>query len=154
VPGAMVLLFAVLCFLGGVANVRSFRNPFEGEPILRRAIERDTVVVTDGILFLQLWYYAPFAAKTHLLYVASPDLAAMYTGVDTIELNLLLLRRWGQIPVVRYEDFAPDRREILVYQSAGNPGWLLSKLSQDGALVSLETGTRERALLRVHLARK
>src|SRR5262249_44820018 len=147
------LFFAVLCFLGGIANVRTFRNPFEGESILRRAIERDTVVVTDGVLFLQLWYYAPAEAKSRLLYVASPDLAASYTGVDTIELNLLLLRRWGQIPVVRYEDFAPGRREVLVYQSAGNPGWLLSKLLEDRALVGLEAATRERALFRAHPAK-
>src|SRR5262249_15628079 len=125
------LFFAVLCFLGGIANVRTFRNPFEGEPILRRAVERDTVVVTDGVLFLQLWYYAPAEAKSRLLYVASPDLAALYTGVGNIELNLLLLRGWGQIPVVQWEDFAPGRSQVLVYQLAATPGSFLSKLLED-----------------------
>jgi hypothetical protein len=151
VPGAFVLLVSVVCFVGGVTHIGRFQNPFDNEPLLIKTLEREAVAVSDGLLFLQLWHYAPGPLKGRLFYVASPELAAAYTDADTIDKSLLVFRDWANIQVVEYGKFATAGKEILIYQDTGRIGWLVPKLLHDGAAVRLEEWTRNRALLHVRV---
>jgi hypothetical protein len=134
-----------------VAHIGRFRNPLDSEPLLRESLEREAVAVSDGLLFLQLWHYAPGPLKARLFYVASPELAVAYTDTDTIDRNLLLLRDWGSIQVVEYGKFATAGKDILIYQNTEKTGWLVPKLLHDGGSARLEKWTRNRALLRVRV---
>jgi hypothetical protein len=153
VPGAFVLLISVVCFVGGVTHIGRFQNPFDNEPLLRETLEREAVAVSDGLLFLQLWHYAPGPLKGRLFYVASPELAVAYTDADTIDKTLLAFRDWGNIQVVEYGKVATGEKDILIYQDTGRIGWLIPKLLDDGGSVRLEKWTRNRALLRVRVDR-
>jgi hypothetical protein len=124
-------------------------NPFNDEPILQKALETDTVVISDGQLFLQMWQYAPEALKSRLLFVADTELAVQYMGFDTIDGGLLLLRPWSPAKVVEYKSFYAPGREFLVYQQLFRPGWLLTKVVKDGAVAKIEGAQGFRQLVRV-----
>jgi len=58
---------------------------------------------------------------------------------------------WSQIPLVEYTDFATPGREFRIYQNSLRPGWLLSKVVDDGGLAEIQKLGPYRSLIRVRL---
>lgn len=127
------------------------RNPFDGEPLLREALDQGPVAVSDGQLFLQMWHYAPEPLKSRLLFLADNQAALQYMGFDTIDGGIRVLRDWSSMRVVEYQSFASPGREFFVYQNTLRPGWLISKVVGDGATVEIRKYAGFRALIRVRL---
>jgi 4-amino-4-deoxy-L-arabinose transferase-like glycosyltransferase len=127
------------------------RNPFDNEPMLREALQQGPVVVTDGQLFLQMWHYAPEPLRSRLVFVADNAAAVKYMGFHTIDSGLTDLRHWSSVPVVEYRSFASPGREFLVYQNILRPGWLISKVVDDGATVEIRKYVGARVVIRVRL---
>ena len=132
-------------------DIPARQNPFDAEPILREALRQGPVAVPDGQLFLRMWQYAPDELKSRLLFLADNEAAVQYMGFDTIDGGMRGLVPWSQIPLVEYRDFAKPGREFLVYQNALRPGWLLSKVVDDGGLAEIQKQSPYRSLVRVRL---
>jgi len=150
-PGILLLAAVGVGFVFSSMSVPPSRNPFDAEPLLREALQQGTVVVSDGQLFLQMWHYAPEPLKSRLLFLADNQAAVEYMGFDTIDGGVRVLRDWSSVRVVEYQSFASPGREFFVYQNTLRPGWLISKVVDDGATVELRKYSGFRALMRVRL---
>lgn len=110
----------------------AFRSPLAGRAVLTEALAGpQPVVVTGGLVFLQLWYYAPADLRDRLVYVADPDAALRWTGSDTIDTGLLSLARWAPVRVEPYEPFVAAHPSFVVYRFGS--GWILERLADEGA---------------------
>ncbi len=130
----------------------AFVSPVNQRHVLTSALhEPKPVVVTGGLMFLQLWNYTVPADRGRLWYLADPREAYKYTGADTIDRGLIALGRWAPVNVAEYHSFTTRHSEFHVY-TAGS-GWLLNRLAEDG--VAIEEIAREPGgkLLLVRIAR-
>jgi hypothetical protein len=109
------------------------------------------VVVPDGQLFLQMWYYAPAPLKSRLLFLVDYQAAVRYMGFEAFDIGMTSLARWSSVPAVNYQDFATPGREFRLYQNSLRPGWVLAKVVADGASAEIEQYAITRQLVRVRL---
>jgi hypothetical protein len=88
-------------------------------------------------------YYAPAGASRKLYAVADPRAAVTFAGTDSIDLALLVQRRYFPLQVEEYGDLVSRHREFfLVSEPGGDFDWLPARLSHDGhTLRLLSTGT-------------
>jgi hypothetical protein len=151
--GLFLLVAAAASFAGQtVAGLRTFRAPIDREPLLRNALERgDVVALTDGLLFLQLWYYAPTDQKHQLVYLADPEAAGARGGWPTLDSELLELRRFQPLGVVNYRSFTSTQKEFLVYFDTDRPAWQLNQILAGGGTLEIVQRTEERTLLSARL---
>jgi hypothetical protein len=147
------VMFVVMSAGLGFATIANpmWKNPYDAEPMLREALRQGPVVVPDGKLFLSMWYYAPADVKSHLLFLANDEAAVRYMDFETIDQGLRELVPWASISLEEYPKFATSGREFLVYQNTLRPGWLLSKVVDDGAAVEIQKQSAYRSLVRVRL---
>ncbi|HJT87175.1 MAG TPA: glycosyltransferase family 39 protein [Bryobacteraceae bacterium] len=150
-PAFLLLVAATLCLGYVTLEAAPRQDPFAAEPVLENALRREPVVIPDGQLFLQMWYYAPAPLKSRLLFLADDEAAHRYMGFDTIDGGLRTLRPWAPVRVVEYRDFAAPGRQFLIYQNELRPGWLLSKVIDEGGTAEIRSYSTFRALLQVHL---
>jgi hypothetical protein len=127
-------------------------NPFDGEPVLREALERGPVVIPDGQLYLQMWHYAPERYKSRLVFVMDNAAAVKYMGYDTIDGGVRTLRPWTSMNLVEWSDFVRGTRQFTAYQTSLRPGWVLSRVVAEGAAVEVEKTALFRELIDVRLA--
>ena len=126
-------------------------NPFAGEPVLREALEQGPVVIPDGLLFMQMWHYAPERLKSRLIYVADDQAALKYMGFEAFETGIRVLRAWAPVNVMEWGDFTHNTREFVAYQTLLRPGWVLERVVEEGATVEVRKTTRYRELVKVRL---
>ena len=150
-PGFLLMAALVAGFGFSSLAVPPSRNPFDGEPLLREALQQGPVAVSDGQLFLQMWHYAPEPLKSRLLFLADDEAAVKYMGFDTLDGGIRVLRDWSSLRVLDYQSFASPGREFFVYQNTIRPGWLISKVVDDGATVEVRKYAGLRSLMRVRL---
>lgn len=150
-PGFLLMAALAVGFAYVSIEVPPARNPFDNEPLLREALQQGPVVVPDGQLFLQMWHYAPDPLKSRLLFLADNDAALKYMGFETIDGGIRVLRDWSSVDVEEYQTFARPGREFFVYQNTLRPGWLISKVVDDGATVEVRKYAGFRELMRVRL---
>jgi hypothetical protein len=126
-------------------------NPLEEESMLVKALGQGPVVVPDGLLFLQMWYYAPAPLKSRLLFLVDSEAAVKYMGFDSIDVGVGNLRPWSPVPAVNYKDYATPGREFRLYQNSVQPGWVLPKVVGEGGSAQIEQYDNYRQLVRVRL---
>jgi hypothetical protein len=90
------------------------------------------VVVTNGSEFVSLAYYAPRETASRLVALLDPEAARQYTGTDSIELDIQVLKRYLPVDVQTYETFEAAHRTFLLYASPGHGDWWQSRLLRDG----------------------
>lgn len=123
----------------------TFQDPVRARPVLMRQLEGpEPVVVTGGLVFLQLWYYAPPPLRDRLTYVADPPAAARAIGTDTIDTVLLELRKMAPMSVAPFRDFTATRNSFVVYALGSGP--FLDELRSGGATIA-EIGSEAGARL-------
>jgi 4-amino-4-deoxy-L-arabinose transferase-like glycosyltransferase len=106
---------------------RTFRDPVRDDPALMAELARpEPVVVTNGVRFLQLWFYAPSETRGRLTYLADEQLAVRHLGSATVDASLMALSRWYPTHLVPFEDFIKRVDAFSVY--ANGSGWLLDEL--------------------------
>ena len=117
-----------------ISPAAPFVNPVDQRPVLISALhEPRPVVVSGGLMFLQLWYYTPPTLRVRLWYLADPDEASKYTGADTIDRGLIALARYAPVNVSDYPSFMTRYPEFYVY-TAGS-GWLLDKVETENVVI-------------------
>ena len=131
---AAVVAVLAIGFAMPAAFRPSFVNPARQRPALMKLLTRERpVLVTGGLMYLQLWYYTPEAMQDHLQYIAHLQAARHWTGSDSIDRGLLGLAKWAPLKVVEPRPFVTAYPEFHVY-GAGS-GWLLYWLEEGKAHV-------------------
>lgn len=134
-------------------------NPFTREKELAAALEQGPVVIPDGHLFLQMWYYGPERLRSRMIFLADPLLAAKYMAYgdagthSTIDEGLPFLRSLVSVNTIPYADFHPEGGVFLAYHNPLRPGWLLSDVVQRGDGVELIRESPARQLYRIRRSR-
>jgi hypothetical protein len=129
-----------------------FHDPVRERPLLMaRLAGPRPVVVTSGLWYLQLWYYAPPQVRGNLLYLVDEQSELRYTGTDTLDRGYLTLRGWAPINVENYATFVAAHHEFEVY--AMGSGWLLDQLRADGATIHGDGNEQGIAFYRVNVRR-
>ena len=90
------------------------------------------VVVTSGYEFVPLAYYAPPEIGKRLVSLVDPEAARQHTGTDSIELDMLILRRYMRVDVQPYAPFEAANERFLLYATTGHGDWWQSRLLRDG----------------------
>jgi len=158
VPTALRMLLLVLLLMTyGLSSVSAVKSALQGSLLEPRAAAtrqvRDIVaehsesglpiVISSGFRYLPMAYYAPAGASRKLYAVADPRAAVTFAGTDSIDLALLVQRRYFPLQVEEYGDLVSRHREFfLVSEPGGDFDWLPARLSHDGhTLRLLSTGT-------------
>jgi hypothetical protein len=144
----IVLLFAVFVF-SSVAihefsfwrSAHSFRldNPAPPvEALMQKAGHTDLpVVVSDGITYLQLAYYASPEWKKRFVFLEDSSKAVQYMGTDSIDKNLVVLRRYMPMQVDSLPEFVAAHPTFLLYVEDPGAGfdWLPNYFSGEASSV-------------------
>lgn len=89
------------------------------------------IVIASESRYLPMAYYAPADLSGRLYAIADPREALMDTKTDSLDLALLVLRRYFPLQVEDYVGFLSRHREFLLV-SDENPEWLPARLARDG----------------------
>ena len=108
----------------------------EEHPALVDALGRrpGPLVLSGGVDYLSLWYYAPSDVQPRLLYLADPLGELRETNTDTVDLGYLALARWTPVPAVPLVDFLRTHDRFDLY-SLG-PDWTIASLTKAGVAFS------------------
>jgi hypothetical protein len=92
------------------------------------------VVVSDAHDFLQLQHYCDLGWQKRFVSVLDPTQAVLYTGNDTADKQLELLRQYTALPIYDFQPFLAERPAFLVYSSGGGleGDWWPGRLKMDG----------------------
>jgi hypothetical protein len=120
---------------------------------LHRLIERgnpsEPIVVTNGMDFVPLAYYAPQSTTKRLVALVDPESARQHSGTDSIELDLLVLQKYMPITVKSYEEFELAHDRFLLYATPGHGEWWKERLLRDGLTLTTIAADGSRVLYRV-----
>jgi hypothetical protein len=134
VAGLLCATFVVSFGQSVVDSLRPGRHPFvhpvQSRPLFMQSLQtHDPLVVSSGLWFLQLWYYATPDQRARLLYIGDPALARELTGSDTLDRGYVGLSAIAGIHVSSYRDFTASHRDFYVYSVGSH--WLPDKLRHD-----------------------
>jgi hypothetical protein len=136
VAGLLCATFAVSFGQSVADSLRPGRPPFvhpvQSRPLFMQSLQtHDPLVVSSGLWFLQLWYYATPDQRARLLYIGDPALARELTGSDTLDRGYLGLSTITGIRVSSYRDFTASHPDFFIYSVGSH--WLPDKLRHDRA---------------------
>jgi hypothetical protein len=139
---AMGLLVMAHAFIGTARhdfNDRPrFSSPFQSHPALAVALGgADPVVITGGVRYLALWYYAPAGSRGRAVYLADPAAELAFDQTDTVDRGYQALARWTEVPIRPFDGFVQANRRFLLYVM--EPQWI------DPSLERLQPQRLERA---------
>lgn len=151
----MCLLTAFLCkeavFWGAELKGRNTRRVHVTgfDDVLARGNASEPIVVTNGMDFVPLAYYASPATLKRLVALVDPESARQYTGTDSIELDLIVLQKYMPITVRTYEAFESEHDRFLLYASPGHGEWWQQRLLRDGLVLTTIAAEGGRVLYQV-----
>ena len=104
------------------------------------------IVISDELRYLPMAYYTPADSNGKLYAIADPHAAVTSTDrkSDSVDLALLVLRRYFPLQVEDYIGFVSRHREFLLVLGGGGFDWWPARLAHDGytlRLLSAEGGT-------------
>jgi hypothetical protein len=137
-PVAGALTFLVLLASAAFAIHQVGDRKFQTPNLLQNADNSAAIVIENPLDFMELIYNAPPQLVSRLYYLPSTENAKRYTGTDDDDRELLLLKKWFRIQ--RVEDpgaFMKHNARFLIWRGGKDPGWLLRKVSSNGATVTL-----------------
>jgi|HubBroStandDraft_2_1064218.scaffolds.fasta_scaffold02490_4 hypothetical protein len=97
------------------------------ESFVQKANESDLpVVISDGLLYLQLAHYASPEWKKRFVYLLDEQKAVQYMGTDSIDKNLVVLRQYMPLETEEFSEFGRAHNEFLLYVEDPRQGfdWL------------------------------
>jgi len=110
-------------------------HPYAAHPLLADWLRHgDPIVITGGVDYLALWYYAPESARPLALYLVDPAGQLRDTGSDTSDRGYLALMRWTPVSVVPIGEFVRTHRRFWLY-SLGTT-WVEETLRSWGATLT------------------
>src|SRR5205807_4250987 len=103
------------------------------------------IAVTDSLLILPLYYYAPRAIASHLYFPVDFDAIRKFKKEDSPEENLWNGRNWiFPVPIIPLNEFTASNPSYLVATPGEN--WLLRKLvaeNRPARLLPIYTDTKD-----------
>jgi Dolichyl-phosphate-mannose-protein mannosyltransferase len=115
-------------------------HPFEDTawmPLIERG--ELPVVISPAVFYLQFQYYALPDVKSRLVYLVSSEDSIKYTGANSDELNLQFLSRVVPLGVRAYAQFISHHSHFLLCADTTNSTWVIHKLTDQGAHLTLLT---------------
>jgi hypothetical protein len=106
------------------------------------------IVVANGLDFLPLAFYGT-GQSIPLLAVTDVEGARRYTGTDSIDLDLMALRRHVDVEVQDLASFTRQHRVFLLLATAGPDNWWPGRLVDEGYALAVVARTASYALYRV-----
>ena len=135
---AALLLYVIL------PQERQFWSDYNGEFVSPAGFVQDfvtagghadlPVVVSDAHDFLQLQHYCDPGWRKRFVAVLDPTQAVVYTGNDTADKQLAVLRRYTTLPIYDFQPFLAEHPAFLVYSGGGGleGDWWPGRLKKDG----------------------
>jgi hypothetical protein len=135
---------------GHLGKVASPARPLQ-EALSATGYEDLPVVVSDGLVYLQLLHYASPQWTQRFVAVVDGPKSITYTGTDSVDKNLVALRPYLPLDVQNFDDFTAKHAEFLLFSSQGSAwDWWPNRLLDDGYSLRLLT---LRDNLRIYLVR-
>ncbi len=143
-PAALCLLLAALTGLFLAAQGWRTRQFLVDAPSVTESVRiggkfgvegQAPIVINHYHAFLEYLYYAPADSRSRFRYVVDLDAASRLANEDTSDRALAGLRSVTSLPVEDYRSFVSSHPHFWVY---GTGGWLLRKLQNDGARLTIE----------------
>jgi hypothetical protein len=96
------------------------------------------VVVSDVHDFMQLAHYASPEWRSRFVLVVDPPQAVLYSGSDTGDKQLQILRSYCPLQIYDFEEFVVKNPVFLLYSSngGGDNDWWPRKLKHDGYVMT------------------
>ena len=134
-------------------NVPPPRDVVAEENVLVDALRQGPVVVADGQLFMQMWWYLPQPLKANLRFLVDSEASVKYQAFNTaaVDATLTSVGQSFPIPVVEYRSFASPGKEFRLLQNPLKLGWPLEKIAADGGEEVIERYTTLRQLYRIRM---
>ena len=116
--------------------------------------EQLPVVMSGPNEFIETRYYAPPDLAARLYYISEPELASRYVHTSVVELNSRRLLQIIPLNVARYADFTSQHPVFLVVQRHDEVfAWILQKLKDDGATITLRNLVDDETVYEVAISR-
>jgi hypothetical protein len=94
-------------------------------------------------------YYASPDKRCELYTLTDPHAAISFANTDSVDLNLIVLRRYFQLQVLDFDNFANNHREFLLV--SGGAGCLPARLLHEGDTLQLLSTDGNTELFKVTL---
>jgi hypothetical protein len=146
----LVALFGIFLGFGLAAQEASFwlhqrhhlgkiTSPAQGVEELVNKVGRQglPIVVSDFQYYFQFVHYGSPSLVTRLVYVVDPSQATVYSGSDTADKQLLILRSYIPLQVYEFQDFAIKHPEFLLFSQGSTLDWWPARLVDDGYVLRL-----------------
>jgi hypothetical protein len=127
-------------------NVSSLTAPVE-EFVEKAGHPELPVVVSNGITYVPLVYYASPAWKHRFVFLDDPEKALRYTRTDNVDKALRSFVGYFPIEIQTYSEFVRSHSSFLLYEDAA-PGleWLPLELSRENATMQVVSIEQNRTL--------
>ena len=92
------------------------------------------VVISDTHDFMRLQHYTNKSWQQRFVLLVDPEQAVVYSGSDTGDKGLAILRQYTNLPIYDFQPFLAEHPAFLLYSSKGGTGsdWWPRRLKQDG----------------------
>jgi hypothetical protein len=143
-PRAPAAIVAVLLLSLGVREVRFWMGAPDSSPLTTADLARHDrmlarapagtlpVVVSNGLLFVPLAYYRRNRSTSRLVALIDTEAALQYSGTDSVDLDLAVLRRYFDARIEDYDAFVARHDRFLLYSSPGRADWWPGRLRDEG----------------------
>jgi 4-amino-4-deoxy-L-arabinose transferase-like glycosyltransferase len=110
------------------------------------------VLVSDGVDYVQFAYYASPEWRERFVGAVDPLKAIRYKGTDSLDLQLPLLTCCLPLQIYKFDLFAAQHPEFLVYSGGTDYDWWPQLLVSDGYLMQLIASENGRRVYLAHRA--
>jgi hypothetical protein len=92
------------------------------------------VVLSDVVEFLPLQHYSDKSWQQRFTAVLDPEQSFVYTGYDTTDKHLAILREFTTLPIYDFQSFLAEHPAFLLYSNNGglDRDWWPRRLKKDG----------------------
>jgi 4-amino-4-deoxy-L-arabinose transferase-like glycosyltransferase len=108
------------------------------------------LVISNGLVFVPVWYHANDDLKSRLFFLADPQEQYAASGNDTTTIQMLTLKDWPKMNIEGFPDFARNHRKFLIYSDGDaqdfwprlliQRGYSLRTVAVDAATLSVTDG--------------
>jgi hypothetical protein len=119
-----VSLVGLLMAIAGFGEVTDLRHLRERQPLKWGEVEREAlaslpdgkepIVIAEGLVFMELSYYAESRIRERLVFPLSHDLDLRYSGTDTGSLTLTALRHRTQLHIIGFDEFMASQKRFVL----------------------------------------
>jgi hypothetical protein len=109
------------------------------------------VVISSGLQYLPIAFYTPTNRKREVYTLVDPNAALTYAKTDSVDLNLLILRRYFPLRIEDYSDFASRNPEFLLVSGGDSFDWWPARLTSEGHTLRLLSADGSTRIYKVNL---